>query len=243
MKINPFPGVITKQVVKRSYIRQGKQLVQKVPKIVLTAEQEDWLRTYFPMIENKRLMKLSGLSDGALHRFARELGLKKSEEGMHAIKKRQAAHIKRLCQKNGYYDSMRGRPTPEEFLKANLKMWQEIREGKREHPIAKMKREHPRKYRLWQKRKSEERKELARKERLRMKYGMPPKTKIKVLSNPYTKTQVMHRCNALRRGYFYAEDCSEGGGYRYDIYYDDNTQRNERFEKNLVKDGFKVLRY
>ena len=243
MKINPFPGKVTKQVVKRPYLRQGQQFVHRVTTIILTAEQEDWLRTYFPMIENKRLMKLSGLSDGALHRFARELDLKKSEEGMHAIKKRQAAHIKRLCQKNGYYDSMRGRPAPEEFLKANLKMWQEIREGKREHPIAKMKREHPRKYRSWQKRKSEERKELARKERLRMKYGMPRKTKIKILSNPYTKAQVMHRCNALRRGYFYAEDCSEGGGFRYDIYYDDNTQRNERFEKNLVKDGFKVLRY
>lgn len=243
MKINPFPGEVTKQVVKRPYIRQGQQFVHRVTTIVLTAEQEDWLRAYFPMIENKRLMKLSGLSDGALHRFARELGLKKSEEGMHAIKKRQAAHIKRLCEKNGYYESMRGRPAPEEILKANIKMWQEIKEGKREHPIAVMKREHPRKYRSWLKRKSEERKELARKERLRMKYGMSRKTKIKILSNPYTKTQAMHRCNALRRGYFYAEDCSEGGGYRYDIYYDDNTQRSERFEKNLVEDGFKVLRY
>ena len=129
MKINPFPGEITKQVVQRPYLRQGKQLVQKVPKIVLTAEQEDWLRTYFPLIENKRLMKLSGLKDSSLHRFAREFGLKKSEEGMHAIKKRQAAHIKRLCQKNGYYESMRGRPAPEEFLKANLKMWQEVKTG------------------------------------------------------------------------------------------------------------------
>jgi hypothetical protein len=243
MKINPFPGEVTKQVVKRPYIRQGQQFVHRVTTIILTSEQEDWLRTYFPMIENKRLMKLSGLKDSSLHRFARELGLKKSEEGLHAILKRQAVRSKRINEKSGYYDSIRGRSCPEWLRAATIKMWQEIKEGKRESPLAVMKREHPRKYRLLQKRKSETRKEVARKERLRIKYGMQRKTKMKVALYPFTRSQVCHRLNALKRGYFYAEDCSEGGGCRYDIYYDDNTRRTEKFEKNLVKDGFNVLRY
>jgi hypothetical protein len=36
------------------------------------------------------------------------------------------------------------------------------------------------------------------------------------------------------------EDCSEQGGERYNIYYDGQTSRAPIFEKNLLKDGFKI---
>jgi hypothetical protein len=120
-------------------------------------------------------------------------------------------------------------------------MWQDIREGKREHPFAVMKRENPRKYYDWMQRKSKERKETIRKERLRLKYGMERKTRLKsVVLYKYTKRQTSHRYNAVKRGYIVMEDCTEQGGERYNIYYDNNTQRTPLFERNLKADGFRV---
>jgi hypothetical protein len=66
-------------------------------------------------------------------------------------------------------------------------------------------------------------------------------TKIRLPLNKFTRRQVCHRSNAMKRGYFYMADCSPEGGERYNIYYDQNTQRSEKFEQNLLKDGFKIL--
>lgn len=38
---------------------------------ILTDEQREWLCHYYPIIENPRLMKASGMSHSTLHRFAR----------------------------------------------------------------------------------------------------------------------------------------------------------------------------
>ena len=210
-------------------------------KWVLTPEQREWLCKWFPEVENSRLMTASGMSHSTLHRFAREFHLTKSERGLRGIKKRQAAHIKRVCEKNGYYASLRGHPLSEACMQGTARMWQEIREGKREHPTRILKRTNPRKYRKWMQRKSEERRETIRKELLRVKYGLERKTRLKaVVMCKYTRRQTSHRYNALRRGYIVMEDCSESGGERYNIYYDDQTHRSEKFEKNLISDGFNV---
>ena len=241
MKIEPFPGVLTAQVVDRPFTtKTGRAGCQRVKAWVLTDEQREWLCRWFPEEENSRLMKASGMSHATLHRFARELGLTKSPKGMKRIKRRQAQHIKRVCEKNGYYDSIRGRKPSEACRKATAQMWQEVREGKREHPAIIMKRENPRKYRQWVQHMSDERRDTIRKEKRRVLYGMERKTRLRIVLCKYTKRQVSHRYNALKRGYFVMEDCSEQSGERYNIYYDGHTQRSPRFEQNLTKDGFHV---
>ena len=59
----------------------------------------------------------------------------------------------------------------------------------------------------------------------------------------YTKRQTSHRYNALKRGYIIMQDCSEHGGERYNIYYDNDTERAPIFERNLINDGFKLLKW
>jgi hypothetical protein len=54
---------------------------------------------------------------------------------------------------------------------------------------------------------------------------------------------VCHRYNALRRGYIIMQDCSEQSGERYNIYYEDQTERTPIFERNLQKDGFNLLKW
>jgi hypothetical protein len=39
------------------------------------------------------------------------------------------------------------------------------------------------------------------------------------------------------------EDCTEQGGERYNIYYDNETERAPIFEKNLLKDGFHIKQW
>jgi hypothetical protein len=152
--------------------------------------------------------------------------------------------VKRKCEKNGYYDSLRGRRPSDATIAGSKRMWQEVREGKREHPAKIMKREHPRKYREYVRRKSEERKRMIRQEQMRVLYGLERKTKLKcVVMCKYTKRQINHRRSALLRGYILMEDCSEQGGERYNIYYDDETKRTPAFERNLVADGFKLAEW
>jgi hypothetical protein len=72
---------------------------------------------------------------------------------------------------------------------------------------------------------------------------MERKTRLKcIVMCKYTRRQTAHRYNALKRGYIVMEDCTEQGGERYNIYYDNETERAPIFEKNLLKDGFHLLR-
>ena len=81
------------------------------------------------------------------------------------------------------------------------------------------------------------------KEKRRILYGLERKTNLKVVvMTPYKRSQTAHRHNALKRGYLLDTDCSEGQPGRYVIYYDDETQRSEKFEANCIKDGFTFKR-
>lgn len=110
-------------------------------------------------------------------------------------------------------------------------------------PLDIAKRKHPRKWKASLKKRSEDRKEMIRKEKRRIIYGLERTTKLKVVViTPYTRSQLHHRCNALKRGYLLDVDCSEGQPGRYVIYYDDETQRSAKFEANCIKDGFTFKR-
>ena len=215
----------------------------KTHRLVLNDEQRAWLCKWFPTIENKRLAKAMGISLYKLHCFAREMNLTKSEEGLLAIMRRKTKATTKTNHKNGCYDRKRGHPPSEATLEGTRRRWEEIRAGLRESPQEAAKRKHPRKWKALLKKRSENRKEMIRKERLRIIYGLERKTKLKiVVVKPYTRSQTNHRHSALRRGYLLDMDCSEGQPGRYAIYYDDETERSAKFEANCIKDGFTFMR-
>ena len=225
-----FPGVVE--------MTKGK-----VHRLVLNDEQREWLCRWFPTIENYRLAKAMRISDYKLHEFARELHLTKSEAGMKAIKRRQAKAAAKTNEKNGCYDRKRGHPVSEATREGNRRRWTEEHNGIRENAMLKLKRENPKKYQAVMEKKRHERKESIRKEKMRIIYGLERKTRLKVVvMKPYTRRQAHHRHSALQRGYLLDEDCTEGQPGRYVIYYDDETQRSERFEKNCIADGFRFER-
>ena len=215
----------------------------EVHRRVLNDEQREWLCRWFPVIENKRLAKAMGISLYKLHCFARELGLTKSEAGWRAIKRRQTKAMVKTNRKNGCYDRKRGHPPSEATLQGSRRRWEEYRQGLRESTYGTIRRTDPKRYQAVMKKRSESRREMIRKEKRRIIYGMERKTNLKVVvMKPYTRSQLAHRCNALRRGYLLDEDCSEGKPGRYVIYYDGDTMRSAKFEANCIKDGFTIKR-
>lgn len=223
MDMDKFPGTLNR--------------VRPYGRIVLTPEQEEWLKAWYPTIENVRLMKVSGMSHSTLHRYARQLHIVKSEKGLKGIMQRQAKRAKRINEENGWYDSLRGRaPSPQ--CQAGYQEY--IHSDRYKHPMTLMKEQHPKKYKQLLEKRSKHRKELIRKEKLRIMRGLPQKTKLTtpLVMCRYTRSQIWRRYNALRRGYFLSTDKSEAGGERYLIFYDDDTRRAKQFEKNCIADGF-----
>jgi hypothetical protein len=215
----------------------------KVHRRVLNDEQREWLCQWFPTIENKRLAKAMGISLYKLHCFARELHLTKSEAGWRAIKRRQTKAMAKTNHRNGCYDRKRGHTPSEATLDGNRRRWEEYRQGLRESTYETLRRVDPKRYQAVKELRAQNRRELIEKEKRRVVYGLERKTKLKmVVMKPYTSSQASHRYNAILRGYLLDEDCSEGQPGRYVIYYDDETQRSERFEKNCIKDGFTFKR-
>ncbi len=72
----------------------------------LEGELKEKFCKLFPIHSNRRICTWFGLSYATCHRFARELGLQKD---MKAIRREHAKDVKKICEKNGYYDSLRGK--------------------------------------------------------------------------------------------------------------------------------------
>ena len=224
--MKPFPGQLTKY--------NGKY--------VLDHYQEEWLKRWYPTVENSRLMKASGMTHGTLHRFARQYELTKSKRGMRAIMSRHGQALKDKLEKNGYYDSLRGKAPSEACLKAYREY---LKSDRYVHPLHIMKKRNPRKYAKWAKERSENRKALIRREKARLVYGLPPKSKLvrQVVLKPYTRSQTSRRYYALKHGYILMTDCYEGSGYRWKIFYDADTIRRPVFEANSIREGFTFEEY
>ena len=177
-----------------------------------TPELEAEFRRLYPITLNPVLMDWFGISFSTMQRFKREMGLEKNRKII--LKKRKA-------------------PSPqchEAYQRKRAEGFSSIRA---------LKENNPRGYRAYLKRKSKARAEVWRREHRRVAMGLSQKTGLLCPQFAYTKRQVCHRSNALRRGYILG-DKRENMGERYTIFYDRNTERMPVFERNLEADGFTI---
>jgi len=209
---------------------------------VLSDEQREWFFRWFPVTENRRMAKAMGLSQSAVRQMARRMGLRKSDAGRAAIHRRSARIMARTFERRGLYAAKRNRPSSPATKEGVRRFWEDVREGRRLSPLDTM-RQNPKRYAAYIARISADRKETIRKEKLRLVYGLGRKTRLTaVVLKPFTRSQIAHRSNALKRGYLLDYDCSEGTAGRYVIYYDGETERSEQFERNCMKDGFTFMK-
>lgn len=183
---------------------------------------------------NRTVMEWYGISFSTLQRFKRELGVVKD---MAKVRHKQAMLTKRICEKNGYYDSLRGNSPSEATIEGIKRKWRE--DGK--HPLQRIKEKNPVRYKRIMKKRSQHRKELFATERRRYELTLMPLTNIPthLYSCHYTKSQTCKRNSAKKRGYILGS-IDPDLGERMMLYYTDKTQRAEIFERNCVKEGFEI---
>lgn len=211
------------QVPMRPHHKGGKD------EYYLEGELKERFCQLFPKNSNRRLMKWFGISFSTLQRFRRELALQKD---MRAIRKQLAKDIKKTCEKNGYYDSLRGHAPSEACQEATRKM-----RAEGFHPMKQLKANNPRRYKLIMRKRSELHKEIVRKERMRMVYGLERRTKLRLPLNSLThaasacKYMMIRECN----------DFADPDGDSHIICYDSQTRRSEKREATAIRHGFTIV--
>lgn len=156
-----------------------------VKEYYLEGELKERFCKLFPKNSNRRMMAWFGISFSTLQRFRRECGL---EKDMKAIRKQQAKDTKKICERNGYYASIRGKAPSEACMEATRQL-----RASGFHPMKQLKATNPRKYKRLMRKKSEQRKELWRKERLRAFYGLERQTNLRIPSSPLSHSASSHK--------------------------------------------------
>ena len=195
----------------------------------LEGELKERFCKLFPKNSNRRMMTWFGISFSTLQRFKREFGL---EKDMKAIRKQLAKDIKKTCEKNGYYDSLRGHAPSEACMEATRQL-----RASGFHPIKQLKANNPRKYKRMLRKKSEQRKELYRKEQLRAFYGLERQTKLRIPASPLSHRATAQKHAMIKCCNYFADPL---GDPRI-ICYDSETQRSARREATAAKHGLKVV--
>lgn len=162
----------------------------KTYKITLTPGQERWLVAHFKHTKNDDIMERLGISHSTLHRKARELGLTKTRQFMRKTQRNAADKAKESHLRNGTYPPKGYRiPRSEESqFKAGVTPVERL--GKR-------------KERKRVERSAESRRKTFREEKARALFGVPRKTRLRVVREPKGKTEL--RWYLKSRGYILDE--------------------------------------
>ena len=203
--------------------------INGVKEYYLEGELKERFCKLFPKNSNRRMMAWFGISFSTLQRFKCEFGL---EKDMQAIRKQQAKDAKRICERNGYYDSIRGKKPSEACREAARKL-----RASGFQPWKQLKANNPRKYKQMLRKKSEQRKELWRKERLRAFYGLERQTKLCIPDAPMSRRAAAQKHAMIKFCNYFADPL----GDPHIICYDSDTQRSARREATAAKHGLKVV--
>ena len=182
----------------------------------------------FPKHSTRRIMEWFGISFSTCQKFKRQLGLQKD---MKKIRKEMARDCKRICEKNGYYASLRGKPLSEAAMEGTRKL-----RSTGFHPLKMLRETRPQKYRALMKKRSKQRKELYRKEQLRVKYGLERKTRLNVVEHPITRRASSWKYVMIKRHNYFADENDV-----WAVCYDSQTKRSARSEATALRHGLKVV--
>lgn len=215
-------GVAKWQVPMRPHPKAG------VMEYFLEGDIRDKFIELFPKHSNRRIMQWFGISFSVLQRFKRELGL---EKDMRKIRREQARDAKRTCEKNGFYESLRGKKPPEAALEATRRL-----RATGFNPMKRLKEISPRRYKAALDRMGKARSELYRKERLRVLYGLERKTRLIFTDNPMTPRASAQKHAMIKECNYFAVDDDV-----WAVCYDSQTRRSTRREATAIKHGLKII--
>lgn len=173
----------------------------------ITASQEAWLVKHYKHTKNAEVAAHLGISESTMHRIVRKLGLKKTPQFMRKCQQATTAAAKESHLRNGTYPPkgyvIPNRPTFPKGV-SNVERFGKRKEAER---ISKS---------------TESREKTRKSERARATFGLPQRTKLRVI--PIPRAKVYLRWYLKSRGYILDEIARVA-------YYDENTKRGKRIEE------------
>lgn len=187
----------------------------------LTEKQKNWIITNFKNTKNDVIMQKTGITHSSLHRFARANGLKKTPQFQKKCQRAAAAAARAVNQANNWPPKGYIIPKSENNrFKPGITPQERLGKRKNEKRILKS---------------AESRSQTVASEKRRVLFGLPQKTKLKVVPAPPGKASFRHTMR--KRGYIIAR-----GGKT--VYYDESTNRSEKTEKTAKEKYYlKVAMY
>ena len=198
-------------------------------KITITAEQEAWLKENFPNLLNTELCAHLGLSNTALHRFARLYGLKKSQANRAAVVAKQREGYEKFRRDTKRFNEFRRRVSritssmPHSFCNVRYNPWEKLSDERKAEANRK---------------RSEKWQATRRRDILRIKMGLKPLSKFPARflkeSSPESLKRNKAKWNLVRKyGY------EDGGGLT--MFYGENTRRSKCEHLFVKRYGIKFV--
>lgn len=200
----------------------------------LTEKEVQWIVKHYQHTKNDDIMAKFGIGESSLHRVARKYGLKKSRQHMKKVQWNSTCHAYEACRRYGIYEETRKR----------MKQQAEERKARGERIPGSFMPGQSNRDRLTKKRFKEcyeriheKRCETIRKERIRIHFGLPQKTRLNLKYNGFTpqdRKRCVHRHLFRKHGYIveYGDNI---------VYYDEHTDRRPKMEANAFKYGLRVM--
>ena len=183
----------------------------------LTNEQLVWFTEHFEHTKNQELADRLGTSPRSVTRIARELGLWKTKEFVQAMQRNASAHAARANHLTGGNAGAVNLLKYGEAYRFKKGTTQRDRMSNEDYAAMLVKR-------------GASRKELFRKERSRVLFGLDQKTGLRVIRCPKAKIELRHRLRT--RGYEIERASNE-------VVITDNTKRSPIIEEHAQVMGFK----
>jgi len=177
--------------------------------MTLTNKQETWLLNHFRHTKNDLIAEKLGISHSSLHRFARKYGLKKTKCFQSKCQRVATMAAWESNKRNNWPPKGYKIPKSAEYrFKEGVTPEQRLGKKRNAERIEKS---------------AQSRRKTVAAEKRRVLFGLPQKTKLKVVTAPKGKSA--YRYNLKKRGYIVPRAARI-------IYYDENTHRSPIVEQN-----------
>lgn len=195
----------------------------------ITEAQEKYIIKHYPNTKNAEIMERVGCGESTIHRVARKHGLKKTAQFLNKMKRYTLSEAYKTCLEYGVYEETRERMREKmlEYSRRGFHIPGSFQKGQSNKDRLSKKR-----YKEMIEKMRESRKELIRKEKMRVKWGLEQKTGLRVVAGGRDRVCIRHRLK--KRGYI-VERCGN------DVYYNEGTNRSLVMEQTAKKRGLKIM--
>ena len=198
----------------------------------LTEREEQWIVRHYHNTRNGDIIAKFGIGDNQLRSVALKYGLKKTDRFMRRMHREAAEACTRAFREHGESERAAERARQQWAERKRTGDYGGVGFQKGESNKTRLS---PRRYKAMLQKREQTRNETIRRDRLRIHWGLEPKTKlVKQWSNKRDWRKYHYRHNFRQAGYAVDSDSR-------DVYYFTDTVRHPVLESNAQKYGFRIL--